>query len=55
MFDPAGSVEVLGELLIATGDDLGLLVDDQRGDAGRSGIQREDYGFFAAHIAYPAA
>ncbi len=41
VLDPAGLREVLGELLVAPGRDPALRRDDQRGDAGGPGVDRE--------------
>ncbi len=42
VLDPAGPGEVLGELLVAPGDDLAGRRDDDRGDARGAGVDRED-------------
>ncbi len=41
VLDPARSGEVLGELLVALGGDRALGGDDDRGDPGRPGVDRE--------------
>ena len=50
VLDPAGLREVLRELLVALGGDAALGGDDDRGDAGRPGVDGED-----AHEAPSAA
>ena len=42
VLDPAGLGEVLGELLVALGDDLTLGTDDDGGDPRRPGVDGED-------------
>jgi len=55
MLHPPRLGEMLRELLIPPGDDVGRGIDDQRSDASGAGIQGQDHRLVGRHIPYPAA